>query len=238
MRLKLIVCALVAIVGVTRADADSLVYGNLSNPLNLYVGGMPYEEIADDVVLGPGSRIFESLTISYAGFRFDGDENLSVSLYALDGDPSAASMGFNTPGTVLFSAATPIIESHGTTLTFYDTTGIVLPDQIAIGIAFRGVDFDLGGFGSDAGPLLYHAPTVGASFDDFWLRGFPFPGQEWALFTFDGNPPVNLGAEIMTRDTEPELDAMPEPATLGLLATGLAIIGARRRRSGDAARPQ
>jgi len=233
MRLQLIVCALVATVGVTRADADSLVYGNLSNPLNLYVGGMPYEEIADDVVLGPGSRIFESLTISYAGFRFDGDENISVSLYALDGDP-----GFSTPGSVLFTAASPIVETYGSTLTFFDTTGIVLPDRVAIGIAFRGVDFDLAGIGSDGGPLLYHAPTVGASSDDFWLRGFPFPGQEWALFTFNGNPPVNLGAEIMTRDTEPELDAMPEPATLGLLATGLAIIGARRRRSGAAARFQ
>jgi hypothetical protein len=216
---------ILSVVCLRTAEAGPFVYENLTTPLGNYVGGFAYDEIADDVVLGPGSRIFESLTIAYAGFNFDGDETVQVTLYAMDGAPTSGSFGFNTPGTVLFTETQPIGATDGMLLTFSDSTGILLPDVVGIGLAFFGVEFDPTGAAADAGPLLYDPPTVGSSLDDFWLRGFPNPGDPWGLFTFTGNPPINLGAQITT------LDAVPEPATFGLLAAGLAVMAARRRRS-------
>jgi len=224
MSFKLLVCAVLAVASARTAEAGTIVYENLTTPLGNYLGGFPYVEAADDVELAPGSRVFESLSISYAGFNFDGDEQVQVTLYAMDGAPTAGSFGFNTPGTVLFSTSMPILETDGTTLTFLDSTGIVLPDVVAVGLAFVGVEFDPTGVGADAGPLLFDPPTIGSSFDDYWLRGFPTPIDDWGLFTFGGNPPINFGVEITT------LEAVAEPATVGLVATGLALIAARRRR--------
>jgi len=224
MSFKLLVIAVLAVVSARSAEAGTIVYENLTNPVGNYLGGFPYVEAADDVELGPGSRIFESLKVSYAGFNFNDDEFLQVTIYAMDGAPTPGSFGFNTPGTVLFSTLTPIAATDGTTLTFLDNTGIVLPDTVAVGLAFIGVEFDPAGAGADAGPLLFDPPTIGSSLDDFWLRGFPTPIDDWGLFTFGGNPPVNFGLEITT------MDAVAEPATVGLVATGIAIIAARRRR--------
>lgn len=191
----------------------SVVYDNLATPLGNYLGGFAYEEVADDVTLGPGPRIFRSAEIAYAGFNFDGDETLTLSLYEMDGAPTPGSFGFNTPGTVLFSQTLPILATNGTTIVFADPTpSIVLPNVVAIGLAFAGVDFDPTGAGSDAGPLLFHPPVVGSSLDDFWLRGFPNPGDPWGLYTFGGNPPINLGARI---------NAVPEPASIALILIGL-----------------
>lgn len=57
-----------------------------------------------------------------------------------------------------------------------------------------GIDHDAAG--SDAGPLLYDPPTEGSSFDDYWLRGFPNPGDPWALYLMEDLPAANFGIEI------------------------------------------
>jgi hypothetical protein len=94
-------------------------------------------------------------------------------------------------------------------------------------MAFGGVDFNPTGPGSDAGALLFDPPAAGSSFDDYWLRGFPNPGDPWSTFTFGGNPPINLGVKITT------VQSVPEPATLFLLATGVGLGTAFRRRRGN-----
>ena len=178
------------------AQAGTIVYDNLANPLGHYLGGFSYAEVADDLTLGAGPRQLESVTVAYAGFNFDGDETLTVNLYAMNGAPTPGSFGFNTPGDVLYSSSVPIVQTDGATITFLDNTGTILPDALGIGLAFSGVDFDPTGAGSDAGPLLFDPPATGSSFDDYWLRGFPNPGDPWGLYTFGGNPPVNLGLQI------------------------------------------
>ncbi|MGD9602287.1 MAG: PEP-CTERM sorting domain-containing protein [Gammaproteobacteria bacterium] len=205
----------------------TVIYDNLVTPIGNYLGGFTYVEAADDVTLGPGPRVFQRLTVAYAGFNFDGDETLTATLYAMDGAPTPGSFGFNTPGTVLFSSTVPILASDGTTVAFVDPApSILLPDYLAIGLAFGGVDFDPTGGGSDAGPLLFHPPAVGSSFDDYWLRGFPTAADDWALFTFGGTPPINFGARIETVDGR-----IPEPGSLALVLLGLGGAAWRRVRT-------
>jgi hypothetical protein len=172
---------------ITITTQAEVVYDNLTTPLGLHIGGFPYEEVADDFSLGEGPRILQSITVAYAGFNFDGDETLTVNLYAMDGPPTAGSFGFSTPGELLFTTTVPIAATVGAEITINEPTGLVgLPDTLAVGLSFGGVDFIPGG--NDAGPLLYDPPSTGSSFDDYWLRGFPNPGDPWGLFTFDGDP--------------------------------------------------
>lgn len=202
------------------AQAETPVYDNLTTPLGNYLGGFAYDEVADDVQLSSVGA-FSRATVAYAGFNFDGDETLTLTLYSMDGPPTPGSFGFNTPGTPLYSQTVPITATSGALIDFIDPTpDVLLPSVVGIGLSFGGVDFDPTGAGSDAGPLLFHPPSLGDSLDDYWLRGFPNSGDPWGLWTYGGNPPVNLGVKLYT-DT-----VVPEPGTwLAMLGFG-AIAGA------------
>lgn len=219
--------------GLAVASHGEIVYDNLVTPLGNYLGGFAYEEVADDITLGgnPLARLLETVAVSYAGFNFDGDETLTVSLYRMDGPPTPGSFGFNTPGSTLYSTGPhPIGATPGTTLQAIGLggAGVLLPDVLAVGFAFDGIDFDPTGAGSDGGPLLYDPPAVGSSLDDYWLRGFPNPGDPWGLYTFGGNPPINLGIAIVA-------SVVPETSTwlsmVGLATLIGAIVFKRARRS-------
>lgn len=225
---KLVIAAL-ALAVASGANAAQIVYNNLVNPLGSYLGGFPYEEVADDIQLAGTARIFESITVSYAGFNFDGDETLTVSLYRMDGAPTAGSFGFNTPGSLLFSSTVPIVSTDGSTIVI-PGNGSILPDYLGVGFSFGGVDFDPTGAGSDGGPLLFDPIDSGNSFHDYWLRGYPNPGDPWALFTFGGEPPVNLGIQITARSSGVP-DAGSTLGMAGLVALGLLAVVRRGRRT-------
>jgi len=192
----------VLIAGGLGVQADEVVYDNLATPLGNYLGGFPYAEVADEVEL-TGAGLFTRASVAYAGFDFDGDETLTLNLYSMDGAPTPGSFGENTPGTLLFSQTLPISASNGSIVDFIDTTpDVLISGFIGVGLVFGGVDFDP--LGNDAGPLLFHPPTSGDSDDDYWLRGFPNSGDPWGLYTFGGNPPINLGVQLAV---------VPEPGT-------------------------
>ena len=220
-----------AVIGLaSAAQADTTVYDNLVTPLGNYVGGFSYEEVADDVELS-GSGLFSRATVAYAGFNFDGDETLTLNLYRMDGAPTAGSFGFNTPGTLLYSQTQPITATDGSLIDFLDTTpDVALAGNIGVGLVFGGVDFDPTGAGSDAGPLLYHPPGTGSSLDDYWLRGSPNAGDPWGLFTFGGNPPVNLGVQLAVATVIPEPGTWIAMISLGSMAGFAAFRHLRRSR--------
>jgi hypothetical protein len=189
----------VLLAGSLAAQAD-LVYDNLQTSLGTYLGGFSYDEAADDVTL-TGSGYFSNARVAYGATGFDGDETLTLNLYAMDGAPTTGSFGFNTPGTLLYSQTLPIDDSG--LVDFIDATpDVVLPTYLAVGLIFGGVDFDP--LTSDAGPALYDPPVApGDSFYDYYLKGYA-GDPDWALFDFGGNPPVNFGVQI---------GVIPEPGT-------------------------
>jgi hypothetical protein len=68
-----------------------------------------------------------------------------------------------------------------------------------------------------AGAVTYDPPTVGSSDDSFW----EVDGGVWNSYYFTTGPVANFGASV---------DAIPEPATLTLMALGgLMLLGRRRR---------
>lgn len=219
--------------GVAVASQAQVVYDNLTTtPFGFYLGGFPYAEIADDVNLGPGSRVFQQIEVRYFGGNFDGDETLTLNLYAMDGPLTPD--GFASPGSLLYTATQPIIAGDNVPAIFSDLSGSInLPDHIAVGLSFGGVDFDPNLVGSDAGPLLYDQATIPTDppvpqFDDYWLRGYPDPTDDWATFTLNGDPPVFFGMRITT-------GIIPEPGTWvsmgGLVMLAGMVLVRRFRRS-------
>lgn len=186
-----------ALLAAVQAHASFVVYYNMTNPLNDYIAGFPYVEVADEITLADGPRFFEGARIAYFGADFDGDETLTLTLYRMDGPPNPTSFGFDTPGSVLFTQTIPIAAAPVGIAEFSDPSGvIVLPDVIAVGLAFQGIDPTQTPGNPDAGPLIYDPPTTGSSFGDYWLRGVPNPTDPWALYSFNGEPNANLGIEI------------------------------------------
>ncbi len=187
------------------AQADGLVYDNLQTSLGTYLGGFAYAEAADDIQM-TASGIFKNARVAYGSVGFDGDEALTLNLYAMDGAPTPGSFGFNTPGTLLYSQ-TIGLDGSGFADFSDATPSVLLPDYIAVGLIFTGVDFD--GNTSDAGPAFYDPPVApGDSYYDYYLKGFG-GDPDWALYDFldsNGvpNPVANFGVQI---------GVIPEPGT-------------------------
>src|SRR5690606_5025006 len=103
----------------------------------------------------------------------------------------------NAPGDLLWTSSQSIISTDGQIALFADTTGgtLVLPDELAVVIAFEGLD---GAAGESAGPLLYDPPVVGSSEGFYWLLVFPDPTDnptgDW--FTYVLSEPANFGLRI------------------------------------------
>lgn len=204
-----------------------VVYDNTTSLLENYIGGFSYLRTGDEIDLARAPGLFASLTIWYYGAGFDGDETMTVSIHAMDGPPTPGSFGFNTPGTELYSAVVPVTEGVNSATFLDPAPSIVLPGTVAVLVAFAGIDFDPSSL-SGAGPLLANPPTVGSSHDDYWLEGFPSPGDPWSLYTFGGNPPINFALRFTT------VSPVAEPGSAALLAVALGLLVAWRRRASRA----
>ena len=221
MRIKTLALVCAACGWAAAPQAGQVVYDNLGPPAvnpadgsQYFIGGFGYDEVGDDMVLlQPGLRVFEWAKVAYTGAAFDGNETMTMSLYMMDGAPTPGSFGFPTPGTSIYSQTVPIGAGASNLAMFADASGtVILPDVVGMGLTFGGID------GAETfGPLLFDPPTVGSSFFDYWLRGVPVSGGPWGLYSFGGNPNVNLGVQIT---------AVPEASTWVSLVGLSGLVGA------------
>lgn len=152
--------------------------------------GFPWEEIADEVIIGAPS-ILSTVDVAYRGLNFSGNETLTLNLYAMDGAPSPWTTPFATPGNLLFTQTIPLAAPNGIA-SFSDASGTInLPGTVGIGLVFGGIDYP----SEAAGPALYDPPFTGSSYDDYFVRGYNGI-SDWALYLLDGNIPANFGVSI------------------------------------------
>ena len=115
--------------------------------------------------LGLHNRLLDSLTFEYYGdFTADGDEKAVVRVYANDG--AGADGVAQEPGTMLYESD-PIAIAAGYNSVAVSGLLIEVPDTITWTVQFFGVG---GSEGDRAGLVLHDPPSVGSSFDDFWIN--------------------------------------------------------------------
>ncbi|MCS5571941.1 MAG: hypothetical protein NZ789_03305, partial [Pseudomonadales bacterium] len=154
---------LMAVVSPSVATSGSTVYENVA-------GGGAYfasvKEFGDEVNLGLHNRLLDSLSFEYYGdFTADGDEKAVVRIYANDGD-SLSGVDAQEPGTLLYESD-PIAVAAGYNSVSVSDLLIEVPDTITWTVQFFGVGNTAG---DRAGLVLHDPPSVGSSFDDFWIN--------------------------------------------------------------------
>lgn len=191
--------------------ANAQLYDNTTSALDQYYSP------GNDIWFGDQVNLISSGTITEFAFQTFGNAAISggtanLRFYLNDG--AVTTDGLTAPGTQLYESGP-----------FAITSGL-LENRIT------GLNIDLGGadtftwavnFSSDnaaeSGALtLYDPPTVGSSFNDFWVMD---GGGNWSTEQFPGGTPVaNFNAQVV-----------PEPTTLVLgLLGGLGLLVARLRR--------
>lgn len=212
---KIIALAAVACAAGSTGYAE-VVYDN-SNPKSL--SGYYYytsSEFGDQVTLGGTERTISEVKINYyLNASASGNETAQVRLYSNDGAGGG-------PGTLLY-------DSGSFSITYSATTGgysVIDINELAVAsgnsltwtILFSGIDPSAGEVG---GVLFVDPPTVGSSYDDYWVKN----NGTWELNRFpdNGGKVANFGAQIT---------AVPEPGTIALGVLGGMIwlgMAARRR---------
>ncbi len=193
------------------ASAASTIYSNIDPAADQHAiygfGG----EYGDEIVFDGGYRTVET-------FRFDYTSNYDLAggavfrIYDNLGDGGA-------PKNLLFESSPFDIKKNALdkyNVVTLDLGGLEfrLPeDRATWTVSFSGI-----GNQNEAGILLYDAPTVGSSKNDFWVKN----GSIWSLQQVSGGKVANFAAEIV---------AVPEPSTYALLGLGaFALVAVRRFR--------
>lgn len=221
------VLSLLAGAGYLQAAEGVPVYSNLSTytegnwpPDGFQAFSQFCDPIGDDVTLGGTERDVTQFKIALSSTGPVAIDRLDVWFYKNDGPDWTGII--RAPGTELWSASKSQIEVNGRTTVTFDAPNITVPDSF-IWIAYaRSAD----GTASPAGLATYDPPTIGGSADGFWDHNIGSSEDAdgkwyWQDFAPDGVV-ANFGAEII---------AVPEPASILLLAMGgAAVIRTRRSR--------
>jgi hypothetical protein len=149
-----------------------IVYDNSAGiNTNVYYSNFEY---GDEIFLAGGSRNVTEFRLEYYGdFVTTGDETGRLRLYKNDGKLDG--FGDPTPGTLLYDSGTfPITPGYQTKI--FSGFSITVPTDLTWTIQFGGL---IGGDGDRAGLIIQGPPTVGSSYDDFWLKS---PAGTWLTY--------------------------------------------------------
>ena len=154
---------LMAVVSPSVATSGSTVYENDATGGSYFAS---VKEFGDEVSLGLNNRLLDSLTFEYYGdFTADGDEKALVRIYANDGADCRSGVN-SQPGTLLY-VSDPIAIAAGYNSVNVSGLLIEVPETITWTVQFFGVGNTAG---DQAGLVYNNPPSVGSSFDDFWIN--------------------------------------------------------------------
>lgn len=201
------------------ARADEIVYDNTASPIETYYPSML--EYGDEIQLGGTARTITEFQFEYLGdFLPEQDASVNVRLYKNDGVYTNAG-DFFPPGTLLYESG-PQRIFPGYNVLALKNLSVAASNSITWTVKFIG----LGNTQSNrAGLTFYNPPTVGSSYDDFWVK----TNNGWQLWVFGGNPPANFAARLIAApDTAMQvLSTTPNPdATHTVVVQGPAYSGA------------
>jgi hypothetical protein len=213
--------ALLAFAG-TSASA-TILYDNSSNYLGTSYSPGNSVEFGDEISLsgGPNISFTDFAFETFVGANANGNESVKIRLLLNDGPE--VSPGAFAPQTQLYaSGAIPLGKDfQATTISGISVSLPAGVNHLTWTAEFSGIDPN-----EQVGLPLYHPPTIGDSFTDFWKND----NGTWGTFLL--STPASFGARISVSDARVP-DAGPT-ALLALLA-GAAIVGLRRYYREDSA---
>jgi hypothetical protein len=216
----LCLAALLAVLTLSAPASAEIVYDNSFTPIT----GSMYPEAADGFYpfsfFSSSEKTGELITLAGSGRQITSFEVLLFStepvvldalelLFYLDDGQDAYGAG-GAPGTSIWSDSKLAVAVDGLTSVTFTVPDVEVPDSF---IWAASADSNV------AGLALFDPPTIGQAGKGYWdgdgETGIWYP--QW----FAGDPVMNFGARI---------EAVPEPATLVVLASAGLIMGCRRRR--------
>lgn len=205
--------SLLAICFVSTVQAQSIVYDNTTTSLNENFPLLPpwendSAEAGDEIWLGGTDREVVQLKLL---FNYRGTEpgTFDALIRFREYDTS-----FQGPGATFYeSPLTQVQTTAGLHELTFSIPHVLVPDHFIWTIQA----FNRQGSVGELGMAYFNPPTVGSSEDWLWQRG----GNEWTAYSWGGEPYANFGAQMT---------AVPEPATLTLVAAGLFLVGRKRRK--------
>jgi hypothetical protein len=195
------------------ALAQQVVYDNTSSSLENNFPLLPEwrddsGEAGDDIWLGGTAREVTELKLLffYRG-TLPGTVDLQARFREVDEPTQMPSTAFYDSGVMLGLPTVAGINEYT-----FAIPNVTVPDHFVWTVQAYNRQGSVG----ELGPAYYNPPTVGFSDDFFWLSDM---GSEWTPYSWGGDPYANFAAR---------LTAVPEPATLAVLALG--VLALRRRR--------
>lgn len=178
-------------------QAGEIVFDNTQKDFNnMFYPSM--FEYGDQITLGGSARTLTEFQFEYVGdFSQEREATVIVRIYANDAFNPYPTGDFSPPGTLLHESGPRRIFPDYNVLAFKNLSIPVSNyKSITWTVQFGG----LSGTNNDrAGLTYYDAPTVGSSYDDFWVK---LP-DGWTLFSTEGNPPSNFAARVFATPETP-----------------------------------
>src|SRR5690349_20347046 len=184
-RMKWWIAAAVLSGGCGWAVRAEIIYENVGSTNNQPAYLPSTEEYGDELHLaGTGRNVIQFSTEYFSNLPSTNGTSAILRLYANDGPGHAPE-----PGTLLYQSD-PFPVAPGYYTAVLRDLSVTVPDVFTFTIQFTVV----GAF--QAGLLAYDPPSVGFSYNDFWMR----TGTNWGLFQLGGGIKANFAARVIAQD--------------------------------------